>query len=141
MGRGAVRIIADTNLLVRMFVEDDARQTELAQWEFRRAETIIISLVALCEFARVLSRTYKVAPSRVATSIRGLLETGNVIVDRTSAEAGLSVLAASGDFADGVIAHEGLAMGGEVFVSFDRRALQAVRAQGRPAREPADPAR
>ena len=41
--------------------------------------------------------------------------------------------AAGGDFADGVIAHEGEWLGAEVFVSFDRRAIRRLEAQGRAA--------
>ena len=37
---------------------------------------------------------------------------------------------AGGDFADGVIAHEGRWLGGETFVSFDRQAVKLLAAQG-----------
>jgi len=40
-------------------------------------------------------------------------------VNRPAAEAGLALLEAGGDFADGVIAHEGRWLGAEAFVSFD----------------------
>lgn len=46
-------------------------------------------------------------------------------------EAGLTMLEADGDFADGVIAHEGHWLGGEVFVSFDQGAINVLRQQGR----------
>jgi predicted nucleic-acid-binding protein len=35
----------------------------------------------------------------------------------------LAVLAVGGDFADGVIAYEGNWLGGETFVSFDKKAV------------------
>ena len=44
------------------------------------------------------------------------------------------MLEAGGDFADGVIAYEGNWLGGEVFVSFDKRAVALLTVQGRPAR-------
>ena len=53
-----------------------------------------------------------------------------VRVDRTAAEAGLALLEAGGDFADGVIAHQGQWLGGESFVSFDRQAVALLQAQG-----------
>ncbi|MBK8337452.1 MAG: hypothetical protein IPL03_13135 [Sterolibacteriaceae bacterium] len=59
----------------------------------------------------------------MATAIRALLDTANLVVNRPAAEAGLAMLEAGGDFADGVIAHEGNWLGGETFVSFDRRAV------------------
>jgi predicted nucleic-acid-binding protein len=45
-------------------------------------------------------------------------------------EAGLAQLEAGGDFADGVIAHQGQWLGGDVFVSFDRQAVGLLRGQG-----------
>jgi len=53
-----------------------------------------------------------------------------VQVDRTTAEAGLAMLDAGGDFADGVIAFEGRRLGGPVFASFDRRATELIAATG-----------
>jgi predicted nucleic-acid-binding protein len=58
----------------------------------------------------------------------------NVMVNRPAVEAGLAVLEAGGDFADGVIAHEGRWLGGDVFVSFDQRAVTLVEGQNRAAR-------
>jgi predicted nucleic-acid-binding protein len=40
------------------------------------------------------------------------------------------MLEAGGDFADGVIAHEGAWLGGEVFVSFDSKAVTLLRGHG-----------
>jgi predicted nucleic-acid-binding protein len=49
-------------------------------------------------------------------------------------QAGLAVLNAGGDFADGVIAYEGSWLGADVFVSFDKQAVQLVETQGQAAR-------
>ena len=49
-------------------------------------------------------------------------------------EAGLALLASSDDFADGVIAHEGDWLGGELFASFDKKAAKLIKAQGKPVR-------
>jgi predicted nucleic-acid-binding protein len=49
-------------------------------------------------------------------------------------DAGLAMLDAGGDFADGVIAYEGRWLGAEMFVSFDKKAVEALRAQGEQAR-------
>ncbi len=48
-------------------------------------------------------------------------------------EAGLSLLEAGGDFADGVIAYEGRWLGGETFVSFDQKAVALLSQQGQAA--------
>ena len=57
----------------------------------------------------------------------------NVVVNRPAVEAGLRVLEAGGDFADGVIAYDGNWLGGETFVSFDKRAVSLIRRQGQRA--------
>lgn len=49
-------------------------------------------------------------------------------------EAGLAVFAAGGEFADGVIAHEGNWLGGETFVSFDQQAVALLAGLGQAAR-------
>jgi predicted nucleic-acid-binding protein len=46
----------------------------------------------------------------------------------------LAVLDAGGDFADGVIAFEGDWLGGEMFVTFDKKASRILASQGRPTR-------
>ncbi|MGA8531568.1 MAG: hypothetical protein WB622_17745 [Acidobacteriaceae bacterium] len=55
-------------------------------------------------------------------------------MNRLAAEAGVAVLRGGGDFADGVIAWEGRGLGGETFVSFDRKAVAAMTALGETAR-------
>ena len=62
------------------------------------------------------------------------METRNVVLNRPAVEAGLSVLDAGGDFADGVTAYEGAWLGAETFVSFDQQAVKLLAAQGRRAR-------
>jgi predicted nucleic-acid-binding protein len=44
------------------------------------------------------------------------------------------MLDAGGDFADGVIAYEGRWLGAETFVSFDKKAVEMLAAQGQAAR-------
>ena len=67
------------------------------------------------------------------SSIR-LLLSGAVVANRPAAEAGLAMLDAGGDFADGVIAYEGNWLGAETFVSFDKRAVRLLEEQGKSAR-------
>jgi predicted nucleic-acid-binding protein len=54
----------------------------------------------------------------------------NVLVNRLAVEAGLAMLDAGGDFADGVISNEGNWLGAETFVSFDMEATKLLAAQG-----------
>ena len=55
-------------------------------------------------------------------------------LDRQAVEAGLSIMDAGGDFADGVIAHEGNWLGADAFVSFDKKAVSLLSGQGQDAR-------
>jgi predicted nucleic-acid-binding protein len=127
-----VKITADTNVLVRVLVEDDLRQSKAAQVALRKADMIAVSTSALCEVAWVLSQGYKIHPTDIAESIRRLLN-GAVVANRPAADAGLAMLDAGGDFADGVIAYEGSWLGAETFVSFDKRAVKLLEAQGKAA--------
>jgi predicted nucleic-acid-binding protein len=131
-----VKIIADTNLLVRALTEDDAKRSRIAQAQLRHAEVVAIGSASLCELVWVLLRLYRASAEEAADAIRSLMHSANVAVDRAAADAGLAVLDAGGDFGDGVIAFEGQKLGGEFFVSFDKRAVKVLTAQGLSARLP-----
>lgn len=109
-----MNITADTNVLVRALVGDDPAQAAEATRVLRE----------------VLKRVYGFAVADIAAAIRSLLAAGTVHLDRQAVVAGLALLEAGGDFADGVIAHQGQWLGGETFVSFDRQAVALLRGQG-----------
>ncbi|MEI9852562.1 MAG: type II toxin-antitoxin system VapC family toxin [Sphingomonas sp.] len=125
-----MKITADTNLLVRVLVEDDSDQAKAAQTVLAEAELVAMTIPALCELVWVLSRSYRLPKAEIAAGIRTLIEGANVALDRSTVDLGLAALEAGGDFADAVIAHEGSWLGAETFVSFDRHAVKLVRAQG-----------
>ncbi len=125
-----MRITVDTNILVRVTVLDDRAQASLAAELLRNAEHIAIPLPALCEFVWVTMRAYHRAVGEVIEAIVAVVNSPGVATDRPAVEAGLAMLAAGGDFADGVIAFDGRRLGGEVFASFDRKATELVAAQG-----------
>ena len=129
-----MKITADTNVLLRAVVGDDEAQQQVAIRALESAELVAISAHSLCEFVWVLDRAYKTARSDIASVISHVLEMRNVVVNRPAVEAGLRVLEAGGDFADGVIAYDGNWLGGETFVSFDKRAVSLMRQQGQRAR-------
>jgi predicted nucleic-acid-binding protein len=131
-----VKIVADTNVLLRVIVGDDARQSRAALTAMEQADLVAVSLHALCELVWVLHRRYDVSRGDIAVAIRQLMNTQNIVLNRPAVEAGLSVLDAGGDFADGVIAFEGQWLGGETFVSFDQKAVALLTAQGQSARLP-----
>jgi predicted nucleic-acid-binding protein len=129
-----MKITADTNVLVRAVTEDHELQSKVAQTTLKRAELVAISIPALCELVWVLSKGYKIASNDIAEAIRRLTNSGNVVVNRAAADAGLALLDAGGDFADGVIAYEGNWLGADTFVSFDKKAVNLLDARGASAR-------
>jgi predicted nucleic-acid-binding protein len=129
-----MKITADTNVLVRALTEDHENQSRAAQTALKKAELVAIPISALCELVWVLSQGYKIPSSEIAEAIRRLTNGANVAVNRPAAEAGLALLDAGGDFADGVIAYEGSWLGADAFVSFDKEAVKLIEAQGGSAR-------
>ena len=129
-----MKVAVDTNVLIRAVVRDDPAQARVAAKLLTNAELIAIALPCLCEFVWVLHTVYDFQPADAATAIRVLLAAANVEMNRPAVEAGLSVLDAGGDFADGVIAYEGNWLGGEIFVSFDKKAVALLKAQGQSTR-------
>ncbi len=129
-----MKITADTNVLLRALVDDDKAQTTRAVELLGTAAMVAVSLQTLCELVWVLGRRYEVARTDISAAIRTLLNTHNVVVNRPAAEAGLSLLDAGGDFADGVIAYDGTWLGSDTFVSFDKKAVSLLTRQGQAAR-------
>ncbi len=129
-----MKVIVDTNVLVRAAVRDDAAQARVAAKVMTDADEIALALPCLCEFVWVLRKVYGLQTQDIAAAIRALLAAENVRVNRPAAEAGLWMLEAGGDFADGVIAYEGQWLGGESFVSFDKQAVALLKAAGQHAR-------
>ncbi|HWU64180.1 MAG TPA: type II toxin-antitoxin system VapC family toxin [Ensifer sp.] len=123
-------VTPDTNVLLRAFVGDDEEQQALAIEALNSAEFVVIGLQALCEFAWVLKKIYETPRADIAQLIGYVLSISNAYIDFDAVEAGLSVLRGGGDFADGVIAHEGRSQGGHVFVSFDKKAVRLLASQG-----------
>ncbi len=129
-----MKITADTNVLVRAITGDDEQQSKVAQAELANADAVVLALPALCELVWVLSQGYKIASAEIAETIRRLMDGANVVMNRPAVEAGLAMLDAGGDFADGIIAYEGSWLGAEIFISFDKRAVRLMEARGEPVR-------
>ena len=129
-----MKVSADTNVLIRAAVQDDLHQARRAAKILAEADLVAVPVPVLCEFVWVLRRGYRKSATDVSDAIRRLMRSPNVVMNRTAVEAGLSALDAGGDFADGVIAHEGEWLGAEEFVSFDSKAVSLLQAQGSRAR-------
>ena len=132
-----MKITVDTNILVRAVGRDDEKQAEAAAKLLKEAEVIAVSLPCLCEFVWVLQRVYGFPQQDISFALDALLNAGNVTVNRPAVDAGIAVFNAGGDFADGLIAFEGSWLGGETFVSFDKKAVSLITQQGGQAMVPA----
>lgn len=125
-----MRITADTNLLVRVLVEDDGAQAARARAVLADASLVAVPVPVLCELVWVLRRRYGLAVGDIADALETLLDSATVATDRPAADAGLRLLRAGGDFADGAITHQGRALGAEMFLTFDERAAMLLRGEG-----------
>jgi predicted nucleic-acid-binding protein len=129
-----MKITVDTNVLVRAVVQDDPLQAQQATAVLMGASLIAVATPTLCELVWVLRKVYGFKVAKVAQAIHALVATVNVEMNRPAVAAGLAMLEAGGDFADGAIAYEGNWLGGETFVSFDKTAVALLTVQGRSTR-------
>lgn len=72
-----MKIIADTNILVRAVVGDDAQQCKAAQAALADAELVAFPVAELCELTWVLSQGYRIAARDIAETIRRLVNEAN----------------------------------------------------------------
>ena len=125
-----MKITPDTNILVRAAVNDERHQSEVARTTLASAQLVAIPLTTFCEFVWVLRYTYRRPADEVANSITQLIDDERVETNRPAVAAGLSVLVSGGDFADGAIAYEGRQLGGDIFVTFDKKAANVLAGLG-----------
>jgi predicted nucleic-acid-binding protein len=129
-----MKIVADTNVLLRDALHDDPHQARIAAKLLESAELVAIPVAVFCEFVWVLRQGYKKPAAEVADAIRRLLRSATVVTNQPAVEAGLELLETGGDFADGAVAYEGYWLGAEEFVSFDKQAVSLLKSRGKRAR-------
>ncbi|MDP3405332.1 MAG: type II toxin-antitoxin system VapC family toxin [Brevundimonas sp.] len=131
-----MRLAPDTNVLVRVVMNDDAAQAGMARRSLADADAIYFTLPALCETAWVLRKFYGASREEIALAIRALTGASNAVFDVEAVSAGLGLLETGGDFADGVIAAAGIGMGAEAFLTFDKAAAKRLAEAGLAVRHP-----
>ena len=142
-----MNIIADTNILLRYTVGDDAAQAKIAENLIQTSQEIVIPTHVFCEYVWTLRSGYKQSAEVIALAIQAIAGTERVIVNDEEVQAGLQMMAVGGDFADGVNAYAGFRMAGSgaVFVSFDQKVVRSLNECGLsalvPSAETAFPAR
>lgn len=125
-----MKLNLDTNVLLRLIVGDDEAQQRTVVDALVGAELLAVSAHTICEIAWGLDRSYRVRRADISAVIRRVFHMHNVVANRPVIEAGIVMLDAGGDFADGVIVFDGQWLGGETFVSFDRKAVKLLEEQG-----------
>jgi predicted nucleic-acid-binding protein len=123
-------VAVDTNILVRYLTWDDLAQAKAAAQVIESGETIAISSIVLCELVWVLRRAYRLSVGEISDSIREVIESRNVVVDRPAAEMGLALLRGGGDFADGIIRHDAERARCRHIATFDRDFAVLLGAKG-----------
>ena len=118
----------DSNVLLRYLTQDDAAQaaraTRLIERELSERAPGFISLVVLVETCWVLKRIYGVTPAEISTTVRDLLDTRQLTIERRAAVARALERAGAGNFADALIADIALDAGCSRVVTFDRKAAR-----------------
>lgn len=124
-----MKVAVDTNVLVRFLTWDNPEQAAEAARVIEEAETVFISTVVLCELVWVLRRAYRYKATEIVETLQTLIESQTVETDRAAAESGLRLLAAGGDFADGVILHDSEKAKAAKMVTFDQGFASRARAE------------
>ena len=119
-------IALDTNVLLRILLNDDPKQSRLAQAVVARAaglgEAVLLPDVVLCEVEWVLSSTFRLPRARVAETFRRLLE-GTEFTFANRAAVGAAVASyehGKADFSDYLIGATATAAGASTTFTFDR---------------------
>jgi predicted nucleic-acid-binding protein len=110
--------VVDTNLVVRLLVDDDWSQADRAQEIIETGDILLLNSVIL-ETAWVLRSLYRLPPTRIASILRGLIGLPGVALEsaQTVAKA-LDWFEAGLDFADAM--HLAATPADAEFVTFDR---------------------
>jgi predicted nucleic-acid-binding protein len=120
----------DTNVMVRYIMQDDAKQSPLANRliESLSAQTPgFVTVVSIVELAWVLGSAYGLDRSQLVAAVEALLRTKEIVVER--AELVWKALrlfgSTNGDFADCLIERCAAAAGCDRTMTFDRGSVKA----------------
>ena len=119
-------IAFDTNVLLRLLLNDDQRQAaqvqKLLDREVENSEPVLLTDIVLCELEWVLDAAYNVPRSEIQATIRRLLEAEEfTFMERTAVVRALdSHEKGKGDFSDYLIGESAAAAGASITYTFDR---------------------
>ena len=121
----------DTNVLLRLFIDDDHGQHQVATRFFQQRngeDAAFISLVTVVEFIWVLRRVYKLPQREALALLQRVVSSEDAViesVDRVRRAIELA-LGSDADFADVLIADSGALAGCGTTVTFDQPAAKLV---------------
>jgi len=121
-------IAVDTNILVRLLVGDDEKQTGAAS-ALLAAEQFWVAKTVLLETSWVLRKTYGFDEKAARQALSGLLGLDQVVVEDQAGVVAAFVLASEGvDFADAL--HLSSRPPGAPFMTFDRALVSRAKRAG-----------
>lgn len=121
----------DTNVLVRYFVQDDAKQSALATKlinSLSRESPAFVSLVTVCELVWVMESNYGQTKANVISILKRLLESDELVIEEkpTVWAALMSFQKGALDFSDAVVLEAGKKAGCSHTVTFDKAASKTA---------------
>ena len=118
----------DTNILLRVFIDDDPAQVRAVRKRVAEAEAgqLFISIVVMVEFVWTLQAAFKVQRRDLIGALEGVLTRAVFVVeDRAEVEAALNRLKLGNvDFADVLISTRNMRHGVDRTVSFDQSGIR-----------------
>jgi predicted nucleic-acid-binding protein len=120
----------DTNVLARLFIDDDPAQARSARSfvaeRCNKQNPAFVDRVALCELVWVLMDSHGYGRAEIAHVIRRLLDSEEIVLeDAEAVSEALSIFSSrSVDFADALIGVVNRARGCEATATFDRKAAK-----------------
>jgi predicted nucleic-acid-binding protein len=132
-------VVVDTNVIARVVMDDDCAQSVIACNALASASLVIVPTYVFCELVWVMrsiktdtgERRY--SDRAIATGIRRFSEFDHLVIATDEVAAGLQMLDAGGDFADGVIEYTGRSLArnaATTFLSFDKNAVSILAKRG-----------
>ena len=124
-------IALDTNVLLRLLLNDDPRQSRQAQalvdGAVARSDQVLLPDIVLCELEWVLDSVYSVPKAEIVRTLRRLLDASVfAFLDRSAVAGALADYeAGKGDFSDYLIGASAASAGASTTYTFDRALRRA----------------
>jgi predicted nucleic-acid-binding protein len=91
-----MRVIVDTNILLRFVIMEDTEQSRIANDLFSAADELVIPTHVLCEMVWVLLSGYKSSREEIQTALAAILKIKKILVREDEAQAGLDMMGKRG---------------------------------------------